>query len=163
MAQDFTDSRPSWGSRVERRRYNRKDFRALKSTFSGASAPASPVAGMWWYATTTHILKLRNEANNAWLAVWDRANNKPVITNLSNEITSAMISSALKSPAANVEGLRTLGTGATDACAGNDERLTSGVPPDASVTQPKLAYTAGDNLIIANERTGGSVANAGQK
>jgi hypothetical protein len=118
---------------------------------------------MWWYATTTHILKLRNEANNAWLAVWDRANNKPVITNLSNEITSAMISSALKSPAANVEGLRTLGTGATDACAGNDERLTSGVPPDASVTQPKLAYTAGDNLIIANERTGGSVANAGQK
>jgi len=152
MAQDFTDSRPSWGSRVDEDvAIIEKNFAALKSLFSGASAPASPVAGMWWYDTTTHILKLRNKDNNAWLSVWDLANNKPVITNLSNEITAAMISSALKSPAANVEGLRKLGTGATDACAGNDARLTSGVPPDASVTQPKLAYTAGDNLIIAND------------
>lgn len=152
MAQDFTDSRPSWGSRVDEDvAIIEKNFAALKSTFSGASAPASTVAGMWWYDTTSHLLKVRNEANTAWLSVWNLANNKPVITNLSNEITAAMINSALKSPAANVEGLRKLGTGATDACAGNDSRLTSGVPPDGSVTQPKLAYTAGDNLIIAND------------
>ena len=52
----------------------RNNFAALKSCFSGATAPPNPVAGMWWYDTTANILKLRNEANNAWLDVYDFAN-----------------------------------------------------------------------------------------
>ncbi|MCG8638488.1 MAG: hypothetical protein MI862_02070 [Desulfobacterales bacterium] len=101
-----------------------QNFAALKSSFSGASAPANSVAGMWWYDTGTHILKIRNRTNSAWQNVWDLAKNKPVITNLSNEITAPMINSALKSPIAGVEGLRTLGVGAKQACAGNDSRLS---------------------------------------
>jgi len=152
MSQDFTDSRPSWGARVDEDVAIIEDnFAALKSTFSGASAPSSPVAGSWWYDITSHILKVRNEANTAWLSVWDLANNKPVITNLLNEITAAMISSTLKSPAANVEGLRKLGTGSLDACAGDDPRLGGSTIADGAVTQPKLGYTAGDNLIFAND------------
>jgi hypothetical protein len=100
------------------------NFAALKSTFSGATEPANIVAGMWWYDTTANILKIRNEANNAWQSVWDFANNKPVITNLSNEITGAMISSTVKDAAAGTASLRTLGTAATSACAGNDARLS---------------------------------------
>jgi hypothetical protein len=95
------------------------NFAALKSAFSGTSAPSNPMAGMWWYDTTAHILKMRNEANNAWLSVWDLANNKPVVANLSNEITGAMIASAIKDPAAGTAGLRTLGTGANQALAGD--------------------------------------------
>jgi len=52
-------------------------FATLKSTFSGASAPSNPIAGMFWYDTTNHILKLRNEANTAWLNIWDLSNDKP--------------------------------------------------------------------------------------
>lgn len=50
------------------------NFAALKSSFSGSSSPPNPVAGMWWYDTTANILKLRNEANGAWLDVYDFAN-----------------------------------------------------------------------------------------
>ena len=49
-------------------------FATLRSSFSGSSAPASPVPGQWWFDTTNNILKLRNEADTAWLDVWDLAN-----------------------------------------------------------------------------------------
>jgi len=144
MSQDYNDNIPTWANQTDTDVTKIKNnFAALKSTFSGTTAPSDAVAGMWWYDTTAHILKVRNEANNAWLSVWDLANNKPIITNLSNEITGTMIAAALKSPAAGTEGLRKLGTGATDAMPGN---------VDLMVTQAKLAnYTAGDNLIISSD------------
>lgn len=114
------------------------NFEALKSAFSGASAPANTVAGQWWLDTTAHILKIRNEANTAWLSVWDMANNKPIIANLSNEITLAMMAASTKSPAAGTEGLRKLGTGALDAMAGN----TDVTPANGSITEAKLASGA---------------------
>jgi len=110
------------------------NFAALKSSFSGTSAPSNPIAGMWWFDTTANILKLRNEANNAWQSVWDFANNKPVIANLSDDITGAMIAAALKDPVAATAGLRTLGTGAQQAAAGNQQM----VPTDLSVTTGKI-------------------------
>jgi hypothetical protein len=71
------------------------------------------------------------------------ANNKPVITNLSDEITGAMIAAAVKDPVAGTAGLRTLGTGAQQACAGNDARLSDArTPTDGSVTTAKLAASA---------------------
>ena len=124
------------------------NFAALKSAFSGATEPANTVAGMWWFDTTANILKLRNEANNAWQSVWDFANNKPVITNLSAEITDAMIATANKDGAAGTACMRTLGTTATSACAGNDPRL--GVPADLSITTAKLAADAVTNAKLAD-------------
>ena len=124
------------------------NFAALKSSFSGAGAPSNPIAGMWWFDTTANILKLRNEANNAWQSVWNFANNKPVIANLSNEITNAMCASALKDPVAGTAGLRTLGTGSTQAAAGNDSRF--GIPNDGSVTFAKFPdYEIGDSLLAS--------------
>ena len=120
------------------------NFAALKSSFSGASTPSNTIAGMWWFDTTTNILKIRNEANNAWQSVWNFANNKPVITNLSNEITNAMCAAALKDPAVGTAGLRTLGTGGAQACAGNDSRLSNTrIPTDATVSQAKLKTSLG--------------------
>lgn len=142
MAQNYDDNAPAWGNPTDSDVAKIKNnFEALKSTFSGASQPPNPVAGMWWYDTTAHILKVRNEANNAWQSVWDFANNKPIIANN----TLADFNAALKSPAAGTEGFRKLGTGATDAMAGNTPLV-----PDGSVTLAKLAYyTAGNNLIIS--------------
>ncbi len=143
MSQDFTDDCFASDHVVQTDMANiEKNFAALKSGFSGAATPSNLIAGMWWFDKTTNILKLRNEANNAWQSVWDFANNKPVITNLSNEITGAMIAAAIKDPAAGTYGLRRLGTTALKACAGNDARL--GAIGDASVSQAKLKTSMGN-------------------
>ena len=122
MAQDWTDDVYAGGHTAQTDLQNiENNFAAIKSAFSGVAAPADTVAGMWWYDTTTHILKIRNELNSAWLSVWDLANNKPVIANLSGEITLAMMHADQSDPAAGVAGLRTLGTGATQALPGDTD------------------------------------------
>ena len=134
---------------------------ALKSSFSGAEAPSNPIAGMWWFDTTANILKLRNEANNAWLSIWDFANNKPLVTNN----VSADFGAALKDPAVGTAGLRTLGTGATAALAGNADlngtahtgdvtgttALTIGA---AKITQSKLKTTTHEQSTAGADWTG---------
>ena len=75
MSQTFNDAVPaSTRDALEDLTAIRNNFAALKSCFSGPSSPPNPVAGMWWYDTTNNILKLRNEANSAWLDVYDFAN-----------------------------------------------------------------------------------------
>jgi hypothetical protein len=145
MAQDWTDNIPdvdnNWDDDIEKIADN---FSALKSAFSGALAPADPVAGMPWLDTTNHIHKIRNEANNAWLSIWDMANNKPFVSNL----ISADFGAALKDAAAETASLRTLGTTSTSACAGNDDRLL-----DDGRVEPLMlqACAAGDVLLIASD------------
>lgn len=42
------------------------NFAALKSNFSGASAPSNVVAGQYWYHTSKGM-RMRNSANSGWL------------------------------------------------------------------------------------------------
>ena len=42
---------------------------ALASNSSGASAPATTYANQFWYETDTNKLKIRNEANSAWIEI----------------------------------------------------------------------------------------------
>jgi len=149
MPQDWTDDVFAGGHAGQTDLANmEKNFQCLKTCFSGTSAPSNPSAGMWWLDTTNHLLKQRNEANNGWINVWDVANGRPA----DGVVTIDSCAAALKSPAAGTEGLRKLGTGATEACAGNDSRLSdTRTPTDGSVTQAKMAYAAGDCLIIAND------------
>ena len=144
MAQDYVDNVYDSTFEVQTTMANvEKNFAALKSSFSGAGAPSDPIAGMWWFDTTANILKLRNEANNAWQSVWDFANNKPIVTNN----VSADFGAALKDPAAATAGLRTLGTGASQALPGNTD-LTA----DASVTPVKLSDSAaGDTVLVVSD------------
>lgn len=51
---------------------------AVDASHAGTSAPATTVAGMWWLDTTNHILKYRNEANDAWISVYDTANSQVI-------------------------------------------------------------------------------------
>ena len=44
-------------------------LQALGSTNSGASAPSTTYANMMWYDTTANILKIRAEANDAWINI----------------------------------------------------------------------------------------------
>jgi len=120
----------------------KNDFEALRTCFSGSSAPGNPVAGMWWYDTTANMLKLRNEANNAWLNVYDFANGRAPLallaTNCSRTVvagTGVSVSGSLASSNVTV-GLSSGGVGATQLA-------------DSSVSQGKMVnYTAGDRLLI---------------
>ena len=44
-------------------------LQALATNNSGASAPTTTYANMWWYETDTNLLKIRNEADTAWINV----------------------------------------------------------------------------------------------
>ena len=44
-------------------------LQALGSTNSGPSAPSTTYANMMWYDTTSNILKIRAEANDAWISI----------------------------------------------------------------------------------------------
>jgi hypothetical protein len=45
-------------------------LQALASTSSGATAPATPYANQLWYDTANDLLKIRNEANSAWITLF---------------------------------------------------------------------------------------------
>jgi hypothetical protein len=42
---------------------------AIVSNNSGSSAPSTTYANQWWYDTANDILKIRSEANDAWISV----------------------------------------------------------------------------------------------
>tara|TARA_R110000822_G_scaffold188529_1_gene327654 strand:+ start:156 stop:869 length:714 start_codon:yes stop_codon:yes gene_type:complete len=44
-------------------------LKALVSTNSGSSAPATTYANMLWYDTSANILKIRAEADDAWISI----------------------------------------------------------------------------------------------
>ena len=44
-------------------------LQALATNNSGASAPSTTYASMWWYDTGANILKQRNEGDTAWVSV----------------------------------------------------------------------------------------------
>ncbi len=46
------------------------NFEVLRSTFSGAAAPANPVSGKQWFDMTKKLPKVRNQANSAWYGVF---------------------------------------------------------------------------------------------
>lgn len=50
---------------------------AIATVNSGATAPATVYANMLWYDTTNDLLKIRNEANSAWITMGtvDQTNN----------------------------------------------------------------------------------------
>jgi len=70
-------------------------LQALASNSSGATAPATTYANMLWYDTDTNILKMRSEANDAWidLGTLDQSTNTFSVAGLSvssGEIVSSI-------------------------------------------------------------------------
>lgn len=95
MSQNFTDDcYASTHVRATDLQAFENNFAALKSSFSGSSAPSNAVAGMLWYDTSTGFLKVRNTANTTWISIYDVVNdvvpsNKVVLASLINGILTA--------------------------------------------------------------------------
>ena len=62
---------------------------------TGPSAPSSTFAGKLWFDTANNLFKIRNEADNGWLDIWDTANDKPIIDNLVDEVLGTMLADAV--------------------------------------------------------------------
>jgi hypothetical protein len=158
MSQDYTDDCFDPGHAAQTDMANiEKNFAALKSCFSGPSQPTDIVPGMLWFDTSDHMLRIRNEANTGWQYVWNVGDAKPFIANLSKEITLAMMAASAEDPVPGTAGLRSLGTGSQQACAGNDSRLSNDrTPITSSVSQSKLkTTTASTSVNINNPNTSG--------
>lgn len=159
--QDFTDDCFAGGHVAQVDMANgEKNFAILKSLFFGPNPPPNQVPGMPWLDSTSHILTIKNEANTAWISIWNMATSKPILTSLSGDITEAMLASAILGPAASQFGLRKLGTGALEACAGNDSRLIPTVL-DNAVSQSKLKSTTGSASCTISNPSGSSRVNTG--
>ena len=72
-------------------------LQALASNSSGASAPSTTYANMFWYDTNNNILKMRNEANSAWIDV--------VYMNQSTGVTSILDNTPVVTSGGSVAGL----------------------------------------------------------
>lgn len=68
MSQDYTDNAFEGSHIVQTDMQNiENNLSALKSNFSGSSAPSNSVAGMPWFDIDTDQLYLRNKDNDQWL------------------------------------------------------------------------------------------------
>lgn len=137
-----------------------------------ASRPTPSIRGRWYYATDIGVLY--RDSGSTWRVVGLAADVVTAVHIVDGTITNAEISGsaaiaesklALASDAAaGTASRRTLGTGATQAAAGNDARLSDQrVPTDGSVTMAKLAaavaealWKTGDVKAVSYNVTAGS-------
>ena len=71
MSQTWTDDPFASGHTGQTDLQNMENnFLALKSMFSGASAPSNAIAGMPWFDTAKKVLKTRDNSNAAWLGLF---------------------------------------------------------------------------------------------
>ena len=135
------------------------NFACLKSSFSGTSAPSNPVAGMLWYDTTSNLLKLRNAANNAWLEVYDFANDRTVLK--TSHLVDGVLSADTAGRAKMADGYITtakIGNGQVSGAKLEDGSITGAKISDGTLTGVKLQNVSSGSAIVlaaaATERTG---------
>lgn len=153
MSQDFTDDvfDPNHDGQTDLQNIE-KNFAALKSQFGGLTAPPNPVVGQPWVDLTTHILKIRNEANSSWLGIFDLATGKPV-----GQSTDAdTVDGIHASPTAVANKLLALNASAQMPCSitGNAAGLSATLAVANGGTGATTAGTAADNLSVVKRDHG---------
>jgi len=111
---------------------------AIASSSSGASAPTTTYANQLWMDTTNHVLKVRNEDNDAWisLATFDQATD--AVTYIDDvELAKVIVSDAAQTFTAAQRGaISALTDGAT-------------ITPDFALAN-NFSVTLGGNRTMAN-------------
>lgn len=126
MSQDFTDNVYASGHQATTDLENmEKNFAALKSSFSGTTAPANTVAGMLWYDTTQKLMKQRDSANSTWFGfmvadsshkIWVYRNTAPEGWAIDSAVTDCVIALKGGSNAYNANGGTIAGTWTQPGC-----------------------------------------------
>jgi len=129
---------------------------ALASNSSGSAEPSTTYANQWWYETDTNTLKIRNEANSAWIsvAVLDQTSNNVLSINTQGLTISNLTLSSTAVTATGAELNKLSGTSVTS----GELDILSGV----SVTSAELNKLSGANVTTAelNKLSGANVTTA---
>jgi hypothetical protein len=141
-------------------------LQALASNSSGDAEPSTTFANQWWYETDTNTLKLRNEANNAWLSFatvdqttgdWTLAHDVDITGTLTSDgltvagATSLTGNLTVDGGTIKLDGNYPVGT---DNVALGDTALdsnVSGVNNTAVGSKALTANTASDNTAVGTE------------
>jgi hypothetical protein len=128
------------------------NFAALKSMFSGATAPADLVAGMHWFDTTKKLLKMRNDANDAWMGImcgdtshkiWVYRNTAPDGWAIDSAVTDTVIALKGGSQAYNANGGTLAGTWTQPDCTLTTAQLPAHTHGEAAAHTHDLGYRTG--------------------
>lgn len=111
---------------------------AIASSSSGTTAPSVPYANQLWMDTTNHILKVRNEDNDAWISVATFNQTTDAVTHIDNvELAYVVVTNAAQTFTAAQRGaISTLTDGTT-------------ITPDFAVAN-NFTVTLGGNRTMAN-------------
>jgi hypothetical protein len=111
---------------------------AIASSSSGATAPSTTYANQLWMDTTNHILKVRNEDDDAWISLATFDQTTDAVTYIDNvELAQVAVKNAAQS--------------FTAAQRGTVSALTDGatITPDFAVAN-NFSVTLGGNRTLAN-------------
>jgi hypothetical protein len=129
-------------------------LQALASNSSGDAEPSTTFANQWWYETDTNTLKLRNEANNAWLsfatvdqstAAWTLAHDVTV----SGAFTSLGIDDNATSTAITIDSSENVGIGTISPA------TLLNISSNSSVAPVVFTITDTDNAVPSGQVLGG--------
>ena len=111
---------------------------AIASSSSGASAPTTTYANQLWMDTTNHVLKVRNEDNDAWISLATFDQTTDAVTYIDDvELAKVIVSDAAQTFTAAQRGaISALTDGAT-------------ITPDFALAN-NFSVTLGGNRTMAN-------------
>lgn len=111
---------------------------AIASSSSGASAPTTTYANQLWMDTTNHVLKVRNEDNDAWISLATFDQTTDAVTYIDSvELAKVIVSDAAQTFTAAQRGaISALTDGAT-------------ITPDFALAN-NFSVTLGGNRTMAN-------------
>ena len=120
-------------------------LQALASLNSGSTAPSTTYANMLWYDTSNNILKMRSEADDAWIDIGtlNQSTNEFEVANLT-ELTETQAEDDTSTVFGLVSGERL-----AQAVAANETAISGITPSDL------VSPTAGDTAQIARSDTSG--------
>lgn len=102
---------------------------AIATNNSGGSAPSTTYANQWWYDTTNDLLKIRNEADTAWITLgtlnqssnsFETAATNSVKNNEDKNLTAGYTATA------DDDGTKSSGTYTPSPVGGNLKRIING-------------------------------------
>jgi len=133
-------------------------LQALASNSSGSSAPSITYANMMWYDTTTNILKMRSEADDAWISIGTLDQSLNTFSPAGVDFAAGLEDFALgETGQPRIYGLAIDAVSVKTVSAADTYIVSEGISP----VQGDLSATSSDGVIVAytytNSRFSGSM------
>ena len=136
-------------------------LQALGSTNSGASAPSTTYANMMWYDTTANILKIRAEANDAWINIGYLDQSLDTFKILDDTIVATTGGATTGLIGDQTTGTWETGTGTTESLVSPAKVKASVIANAPSYTQPTSVGAVGTYAFLVRNSNSASIS-AGQ-